>query len=505
MKSVALHGRRRKSSPEQVRARCARAKAFERSGRYEEARDALGDLWRGVGVRPDLTGMSTEVSAEVLLRVGAISSGLGTSRQLRGVQEAAKDLISEGWQLFDGAGNEAGSVESRVELARCYWRLNCIDEARVMLEAVLDGLDESEAEQRGVTLLWLAVLEVSAKHFEVALKRLNEVQPLIESLPFPYLKGSFYNTRANTLKYLGKEGEREGFLDGALIDYAMASKYFSEAGHPKYSAGVMNNHAMLLKDVGQPGDAHELLDAALELVHSIREKGVAAQIHDTRARVHISEGRFDEAVYAARRAVRILEDGDEGALRHESLTTYATALARAAYHCESESAFLRAADLALLAGDTEGAGTIFLSMIEELGDRLDVVKLLNVYSRADSLLVATPIPGIKERLLTCIRQTIFPRVGEVPERITRPAQTNLYRFPVRGGEQFRIYLHDGPMTFRLTTVYSDGEVVLALTPDGCIVATIRRLDDGRIRLEGQTSSLFYLSEEVIVVGVAQYL
>lgn len=508
MKSLALRGgSRRRGSHAQMLSRCARAKAFERAGRYDEARDALEGLWRGVGVRPDLNGLDDATAAEALLRVGAVSGSLGAARQLKGVQEAAKDLISEAWQLFDRAGDRAGSIESRIELARCYWRLNFIDEARVMLKVILGDVTEAETELRGIAMLWLAVLEVSTKHYETALSYLDDAHPLIESIPFPYIQGCFFNTRANTLKYLGKIDEREIFFDRALVDYAMASKCFGEAGHHKYRAGVMNNHAMLLRDVGRFREAHDLLDAALELVTSLREKGNIAQIHETRARILIGERRFDEAEYAARRAVRILEEGDESQLQHEALTTHAIALARAARHREAEITFGRAADVALRVGDEEGAGSILLTMIEELGERLEVTQVSDAYRRADALLAGHNVPGLTERMLACVRHTILPRLDEAPNGSEQPLPlSNVYRFPVRGGETFSVSLHDQQVAFRLTTSYCDGDVVFALTPDGCIVGIIRRLADGRLRLESADANvqgLCYLDTEVIVLGVAQ--
>src|SRR4051812_20885085 len=83
------------SREERVRLQCRVAADLEHRGQYESARDALSELWRGVGVRPLLEGLSELTAAEVLLRVGALSGWFGSTRQLEGVQEAAKDLISE--------------------------------------------------------------------------------------------------------------------------------------------------------------------------------------------------------------------------------------------------------------------------------------------------------------------------------------------------------------------------------------------------------------------------
>jgi hypothetical protein len=51
-------------------------------GQYEAAREVLGELWRGVGERPNLDGLEKSTTAEVLLQVGALSGWIGASHQL---------------------------------------------------------------------------------------------------------------------------------------------------------------------------------------------------------------------------------------------------------------------------------------------------------------------------------------------------------------------------------------------------------------------------------------
>ena len=52
-------------------------------GRYEDAREALGELWRGVGERPNVEGLQEKTAAEVLLQAGALSGWLGKVRGRR--------------------------------------------------------------------------------------------------------------------------------------------------------------------------------------------------------------------------------------------------------------------------------------------------------------------------------------------------------------------------------------------------------------------------------------
>ncbi len=86
-------------------AKCRAAKALASAGDYEAAREALGALWSGIGVRPDVESLSPKDQAEVLLRVGALSGWLGSSNQVPGAQGLAKDLISESIRAFEALGD----------------------------------------------------------------------------------------------------------------------------------------------------------------------------------------------------------------------------------------------------------------------------------------------------------------------------------------------------------------------------------------------------------------
>ena len=49
---------------------CRIAQHYEQTGDYEAASEALGEFWRGVGIRPNVEGLNDAEQAEVILRVG---------------------------------------------------------------------------------------------------------------------------------------------------------------------------------------------------------------------------------------------------------------------------------------------------------------------------------------------------------------------------------------------------------------------------------------------------
>jgi hypothetical protein len=118
---------------ERIMLRCRVAADFTHKGQYEAAREALGELWPGLGKRPDVEKLPPDVTAEVLLQCGALTGLLGGARNVLGAQERAKDLLTEAVRAFKSVGNYPKASEAQCELGACYWRLGAHDDARVII------------------------------------------------------------------------------------------------------------------------------------------------------------------------------------------------------------------------------------------------------------------------------------------------------------------------------------------------------------------------------------
>src|SRR4028119_2386785 len=135
---------------ERAQRRCELAKQLELLGNYDGASEAMGELWEGIGERPVLDGLESHTAAEVLLRVGSLTGWLGSSKQVEGAQEKAKDLIYESIRVFEALLDEEKVAEAQTEIAGCYWREGTFDEARVVLREALRRLDKTGGEVKAV-------------------------------------------------------------------------------------------------------------------------------------------------------------------------------------------------------------------------------------------------------------------------------------------------------------------------------------------------------------------
>lgn len=387
--------------------RCRRAAALISMGRYEAAREALDDLWRGTGVRPNLVGLSETVAAEVLLQCGTLSGWLGTSKRVAGAQEAAKDLISEALGIFEARGMAVMVVEAQYELGMCYWRAGAFEEARVILGEALRSLErtnnEEDIERKAKILIRSTLVEVSAGRYHDAMRILTEAEPVFKTAN-DALKGRWHGQKALVLRRLGQAENRSDYFDRAIIEHTAAIFHNELAGHERYCGNNLNNLAHLLSKLGRYEEAHQHLDRAQKIFARLNDKGSLAQVNETRARVLLSEGRYTEAATVIKGAVETLDRAGEQALLADALAVQATILARLGEHERSLPTFRHAINVAEDAGAGGSAGRAALTMIEEHGaSRISDAEVYQLYCRADELLTGTQDGEDLARLRACAR------------------------------------------------------------------------------------------------------
>jgi tetratricopeptide (TPR) repeat protein len=361
--------------------RCQLANELEEKGDYEGAREVMGELWQRVGERPQVHELDQSTAAEVLLRAGVLTGWLGSVNQIQGAQETAKNLISESLHVFESRGSSKKVLEAQTELAYCYWREGAYDEARVMLKGVVAGLT-TDSKLKAKAMLRSAIVERSANRYKDALRILTDTAPLFDKIHNHTIKGGYHNELGLVLKNLAASENREDYLDRAFVEYTAASYHFEQAEHKYYRAHVENNLGFLYFKADKFEEAHEHLELARHLLVSLKDRGYVAQVDETRARVFLAEGRNAEAEQTAGAAVNVLGKGGRQSLLAEALITHGIALARLKHYDFAHSTFLRAMEVAHQSGALNDAGLAALTMLEELGAKLDIDEMQTVYERA---------------------------------------------------------------------------------------------------------------------------
>jgi tetratricopeptide (TPR) repeat protein len=403
------------TSNQRVLLRCRLAGEFIHAGQFAAAREALGQLWQGIGLRPNVEGMEQAIAAEVLLQVGNLSGWIGASQQIAGAQEKAKDFISESAAIFEQSGQPDRVTAAHADLALCYWRAGAYDEARVLLEEADSRVSDGELKIRITSRR--AVVESSAGHYTDALRLLTESAPLFENSGDEAIIGNFHNELAIVLQLLGTAERRTDYYDKAIIEYTAAIYHCQRAGHERHAASIENNLAFLLYKLGRYEQAHEHLDHTRRVLVRLKDDGVLAQVDETRARVFIAERKYREANRTIAEAIQTLERGGESALLADALTVQGIAWARLGVHESSIAILRRALSVAEGAGALSNAALAALTLIEEHGaKRLPQTDLYNLYSRADKLLRGTQDAEEIARLRRCariaLRRLLGGRIGD---------------------------------------------------------------------------------------------
>jgi len=398
---------------ERILLRCRVAADLIHKGQYEIARETLGELWPGVGERPDVKGLPPTLAAEVLLQCGVLTGWLGRLRSVEGAQEQAQDLITEAFRKFQSQGRHEKASEAQYELGVCYWQLGAYEEARVIMQEALKSLTDADLELTAKILIRRTIVELCENRFYEALNILNEARPVFESAD-DALKGRWHGQMGLVLARLADAEGDTSYTDRAIIEFTAAIYHYEQAGNERYCATNRNNVAMLLYRMGRYRDAHEHLDRAGATLLRLKDTGLLAQVDETRARVFLAEKKYGEADRVITRAVQTLEKGGASAYLSDALTIQGVARARLGAGEDSINILRRAMSIAEESGAFTNAGHAALALIEEHGARrvLSRTELYKLYLRAEKFLKGTQDAEDKERLLACAR-VVMRRLADV--------------------------------------------------------------------------------------------
>ena len=392
---------------ERALARCRAAAELTYNGQYEAAREALGDLWPGVGRRPQSGNLPPAAEAEVLLQCGALTGWLGSARNVPGAQERAKDMLSEAERKFRERGMLSKASEAQYELGMCYWRLGAYDESRLVMQEALRPLTDDDVELKGKILIRRTLVEVWENRYHEALAILKEAEPVFASANNG-LKGRWHGQRAIVYTQLAATERRADYADRAIIEFTAAIYHYEQAGHERYCGTNLNNLAYLLNKLGRYREAHEHLDRAQLLFTKLQDPGNLAQVDETRARVLVAEKRYRDAERVIAGVIKVFEQGGESALLADALVVQGVAWARLGAHEASLKILREAVRVAEGAGAVTQAGHAALTLIEEHGAgwRLPQEELTALFARAGQLLKGSQDVEDKERLLACAQVVI---------------------------------------------------------------------------------------------------
>jgi tetratricopeptide (TPR) repeat protein len=353
---------------------------FKDRGEYDAAQEIMRPLWKGVGTRPDLTGLHPTVAAEVLLCAGILTGWIGSKNENKEANDAARDLLTEAITYFESVGDATKVAAARAELAYCYWRAGELNEARIMFSEALERLTIA-SNPRANALFELSVVEWSAARYKESLKILTDNAELFRIITNHTMKGVYHMQVALALRNLATPDNRAAQFRRVLSEYEEADRHFKLAHNSVFRAHVKNNIGYVLRELSRFRQAHEYFDHARRLTVVAKDKVKTAQIDESRAQLFVAERRYAEAESAARSAARTFGKSGHQCFLAEALITRGIALARLKQTEEAKFLFQEAIEVAHQAGALNRAGLAALTLIEEI-DQLPPDVLADAYKQA---------------------------------------------------------------------------------------------------------------------------
>jgi tetratricopeptide (TPR) repeat protein len=413
-------------NPGVIEAHCREALRLVDYGEYDRAALELGQLWKGLGHRPNVKHCTEQEKAWVLLSTGVLTSWFGNLKQLTGAQELAKDLLSESQSLFHGLGDDNNAAWAQRALAYCYWRVGSYDEARIVaLEALHQLKERLQPEMQLRLYLCLVVVETTVQNYRQSEYWLAQAEPLVEDISHPILQGSFYFESARVQKSLSTD-PHDKYLQLATDNYTTAAHYFALAGQRSFLASIYNNLGNLYGLKRSFPEAQRHIELSLELYRELGDKLHLGMVWESKAQLLLEAGNLSEAEQAALASIHTLKDGDSFAILADSLITLGKIKARQGQYFRAEQAFLKAYTLALNTGAESAAGLALLSLLEELGPQLTAAVFLEKYQHTTRLLGESPLVAIQKRLRRLAENALL--LEPVPEIIIQTQATQTATF-----------------------------------------------------------------------------
>jgi AraC-like DNA-binding protein len=288
---------------EEIKELVENAKSLEKVGRYEEAAKVLSIYWKNTDNSPDVSRLSKEEQAEILLRCGSLAGYIGSCKQKKGYQELAKDLLYKANSLFLVFEDIEKVAECETYYAYTCLRTGKLDEARCWVNSALKQEIDNNGDVRLYTNIVDGMILFREEKYDELVSKYRSLESNFFASKSDVLKGCFNGNYAYSLM---KTGDK----DGAITRFNLAKQFFAEAKHYHYLAIVDNNLAIFLKDEKVYGEGHKAAISARKNFKKIGDKTREGYSLDTRAQIYMDEGKYEEALKYINEAILLLSEGD---------------------------------------------------------------------------------------------------------------------------------------------------------------------------------------------------
>lgn len=274
------------------------AKAAESASDFDGLRDALFPVWPDTSIDPDFTIYGGVDRAELLRLSGHFLNQAGRAHKLKDYQLRAANLLTTASEIFQAEGDKDRWADSQVLLANCYLYQGDVDTFDLFLKSITTEFTPEHPASIRINTHKILALNERGSYVETE-PFLRAVHPVIAGAA-PKLQIQFHDAAGITMCGLG--------------DHARGVLHFEEelaiakATDNRHSASLaLNQLAMAHTRLRDFSTAHMYVNQAV----SIATAGWLPHFLDTRATIHLAEGRLSDALESVENAIFLFTDSGD--------------------------------------------------------------------------------------------------------------------------------------------------------------------------------------------------
>src|SRR6185503_16086162 len=267
---------------EEVQILCSVARDQIAVGNFEAANLVLR-RWLESGKWPRLDSLNPYAAADLLFTLGSLLGAIAGTKKIPHGHRRAEAFLNGAISLFEQLGIKSRSVETQVELARCYYRQGQYDIARETVSNCYSELPEDEVELKAFCLNVWGQIEGISGRLRDSLAKLREASSLEAAGRF--ITTLNHQSLATTLKELAISERDESYFREAKNHFFQGLYQSEVLGHHLNVATAENNIGFLLLSLGAFEESEKHLLRSRRLFESFSSSIHAAQVNETLARL----------------------------------------------------------------------------------------------------------------------------------------------------------------------------------------------------------------------------
>lgn len=271
------------------------------------------EIWENIDEDPNFEEYNTVEKAQLLRYYGYFLSHFGQAKNIPFYQERGKNLLTKSIDLFSSLNLFEKATEAEIVLGLCYFYEGAIEESETVYRHVSSLFEGNHLHPLYLRTRLNSILVLQWKgEYQKALEIIEEIEVPMEFCNDVRLLIS-YHTQAGVI-YRGINQ-----YDRAVYHYNKCIEISQQENNWLVVGKVHNNLAFLYKNIRNFDLANFHVEQAISIFRGLNHIGLLPHTLDTKAIIHLEEGKLAAALEIINEAVSAFQKGEDYAGLVDSL------------------------------------------------------------------------------------------------------------------------------------------------------------------------------------------